>query len=76
MALKINKQNTNFSITKGFLLLFFQFCIHLMNTRTFPRLFYLLDPHLYADPNTKHCLNLAENFKICTVLITNTATVA
>ena len=46
MALKINKQNTNFSITKGFLLLFFQFCVHLRNPYkcTFPRIFYLLDP--------------------------------
>ena len=30
-SFKINKQNINFSITKGSLLLFFQFCIHLMN---------------------------------------------
>ena len=30
-SLKINKQTINLSITKGILLLFLQFCFHLMN---------------------------------------------
>ena len=34
-SLKINKQNIIFSITKGFLLLIFQFCIHLMKLYIF-----------------------------------------
>ena len=62
-SLKINKQNLNLSSTKGSQLLFFQFCIHLMNLSlaflppgSGSRRQFFMRFRADSDPDPKHCL--------------------